>query len=250
MFEGEHVSIPETIDNEQLEDYRHALFVLFTDVNDNDQHCLNLFEFKQFLVRLQLRTLTDEDICDIYLNLSGHEAEPVTFERLYGYFHRLIVMEKDLNESQWKLFQSMLIADHLNECLLGGVTRFVNRTWSQFGHFRRYSPSGQLVMSSEENIAQINAGKYSLLDLICWPDQLTETHVPAHVVVRNVRSSSSISQLPTSIPFIQFRWRSKGELGVDANVGELIFPADFDGRIPTEIGSIPNLKYYGSTDDR
>ena len=108
------------------------------------------------------------------------------FEDLFQYFRSIIVMENNFSPAKVCLFEAMLAADHLNQCRLGGITQFLNKTWAKFSQYRRYGQSGQLVMSSGENIAVVREGTHALLDLVRWNDGLTDTIVPRHAVIRGV----------------------------------------------------------------
>lgn len=180
--------IPDTIDDQTLNNYKKALKHYFQRIDTKRNAFIDIVGLRQFFDLLNLNELTDSQVVDIYLDMEKREDGQLTFEHLFEYFQSIVVMENELSDGKICLFSSMLTADHLNRCSLGGITQFLNKTWAKFSHYRRYGVDGQLVMSSGDNISVVEQGTHNLLDLICWPDNLTDTIVPIHVVVKGVRT--------------------------------------------------------------
>ncbi|CAM4760835.1 unnamed protein product [Rotaria magnacalcarata] len=222
-----HPIVPETFFDGQLTEYQQCLQDRFAAADHDENGYLNVQELKLFLQDLDLRTLSGDQMEAIFHDMkNGWEGE-LDFSELFTYLRSIIIMEDNFSAAKISLFKAMLTADHLNECALGGITQFINQTWTKFSQFRRHGQHGAPVMISGYNVAIVSEGQHSLVDLICWSDQLTESIEPKHAVIKG------------------FKWRSKQELGPNKKDGEVIFPADFNGYLPIEIASVQNLKYYG-----
>jgi hypothetical protein len=180
--------VPLTLDDNDLDNYKQRLQVFFSIADKNKNGNLSFEEFKLLLNHLNLKTLNDLQMREIYRDMNDRKDDKLLPEDIFKYLRSIIIMEDNFSPAKLCLFEAMLTADHLNQCVLGGITQFLNKTWSKFGQYKRYGQSGQLVMSSGDNIAVITEGNYSLVDLICWPDQLTENIEPKHVVIKGVRT--------------------------------------------------------------
>ena len=180
-------AIPDTLDDQTVETYKNALRHYFAAIDKKKCGYFGIVGLKQFLDQLNLSELNDSEVVDIYLDMDKRPDGELDFEHLFQYFRSIIVMENELSPAKVRLFEAMLTADHLNQCNLGGITQFLNKTWAQFSQYRRYGQNGQLVMSSGDNISIVQQGTHALIDLICWPDSLAIAIVPEHVVITEVR---------------------------------------------------------------
>lgn len=180
--------IPDTLDDQALDTYRNALRPYFAEIDQKRSGYLDIVGLKQFLDHLNLNELNDSEVVDIYLDMDKRPDGELDFEHLFQYLRSIIVMDNELSPPKVRLFEAMLTADHLNRCNLGGITQFLNKTWAKFSQYRRYGENGQLVMSSGDNISVVHQGTHDLINLICWPDNLTNAIVPEHVVIKEVRT--------------------------------------------------------------
>lgn len=181
-------AVPETFDEQKINGYKGRLHDFFEIVDDNENGYLDIEEFKSLLNYLNIRSLKDSQIVNIYLDMQKKaNTEQLSFDDVFKYVHSIIFIREDLNQHQLDLFDAMLTADHLNQCQLGGITQFLNRTWAKFAQYRRHGNNNQLVMSAGDNIAVFKEGTYTLLDLLRWNDGLA-TIEPQHVVIKGVRT--------------------------------------------------------------
>ena len=178
--------------------------------DDSENGYLNIKEFKSMLNYLNLYTLDDSEIVDVYLDMDKKADGELIFEDIFKYLRSIIIIEGDLNPAKLRLFDAMLTADHMNQCQLGGITQLLNKTWANFSQYRRYGHNDQLVVSSGDNIAVVREGTYSLLDLIHWSDdRLAEIIEPRHAVIKGVRihesncTGKTESRIEISRPIIQ-----------------------------------------------
>ncbi|CAF0893567.1 unnamed protein product [Didymodactylos carnosus] len=99
-------------------------------------------------------------------------------------------------------------------------------------NFIRYCENNQVVMTGDARVVNIREGIYTAADLSKkWLDNNSSGGPiinPEHIkIVKNVQ------------------WRHKLLISPSAEAGDLIFPADFDGNLPTLVATAENLKYYG-----
>ena len=181
-------TVPEVFDEQKINGYKGRLQDYFEIVDDNENGYLDIEEFKSLLNYLNIRSLKDSQIVNIYLDMKKKaKNDQLSFDDVFNYVHSIIFIREDLSQHQLDLFDAMLTADHLNQCQLGGITQFLNRTWAKFAQYRRHGSDNQLVMTAGDNIAVFKEGTYSLLDLIHWNDGLT-TIEPKYAVIKGVRT--------------------------------------------------------------
>ena len=100
---------------------------------------------------------------------------------------------------------------------------YVRDRWDSFAAFKRKGATGEVVMTGgQDMVADFVPGEYNLIDLACFSD--LPPLVPKHTVVPGVKWESS-------------RVRGKS--------GKIIFPADFDGKILTDMATNEHLRFYG-----
>lgn len=102
------------------------------------------------------------------------------------------------------------------------VHSMIEKRWNKFAAFKREGENGEIVMSGGTDIVDdIIPGKYKLQELSQFVDLPKLT--PKKTVVR-------------------ISWESSKNTTASGN---LIFPADFDGKLETEIATSELLDYYG-----
>ena len=183
--ENGSAAVPETFDEQKVNGYKGRLHDFFEIVDDDENGYLDIKEFKSLLNYLNIRSLSDSEIIEIYRDMKQMANNELTFDGVYQYVYNIIFIRDNLNQCQLRLFDAMLTADHMNQCQLGGITQFLNRTWAKFSQYRRYGNNGELVMSAGDNIAVVKEGTHSLIDLVRWNDGLT-TIEPKHAVIKGV----------------------------------------------------------------
>ena len=102
---------------------------------------------------------------------------------------------------------------------------FTRQRWKNFASLKRTNSDGKLVMTGAPGmVADVVPGSYSLLDLALFND--LPPIIPKLVAVKGVTWNSS---------------------NVPEKSGQIVFPADFAGKIPVDIATIDHLAYYGAT---
>ncbi|CAF1536768.1 unnamed protein product, partial [Didymodactylos carnosus] len=234
--------IPDSMKNEELQFLEPKIRKIFLSHDADMDGYLNLNEFITFLQHHLNLTLDESQIHQIFNDMDKKKIGKLEFQNFFQYLSNLIKGDdaeiisasRQLQQQEqqpisaaakakFDLFVALLNADKEGKCRLGGITQFMNKKWSTFNNYIRYGQSGQVVMTGSDNIDDILPGEYSLVDLSCWKDNLTEMIKPLHVKIPNVRWLSSPDKKP----------------------GLLIFPANFNRSIPTDIATAQNLKYYG-----
>ena len=105
------------------------------------------------------------------------------------------------------------------------LATYLRSRWKAFASFKRTNKEGKLVMTGAPGmVADVVPGSYNLIDLAMFNDLPPIT--PKHVAVKGVSWNSS------SIP---------------NRSGRVVFPPDFDGKIPVEVATNEHLAYYDST---
>ncbi|CAF1452091.1 unnamed protein product, partial [Didymodactylos carnosus] len=227
--------------NEELQSLEPKIRKIFLSHDADMDGYLNLNEFKTFLQHhLNLTTLDENQIHQMFNDMDKKKTGKLECQSFFQYLSTLIkgddaeIISASLQleqqqsisaaaKAKFDLFVALLNADKEGKCPLGGITQFMNKKWSTFNNYIRYGKSGQVVMTGSDNIDDILPGQYSLVDLSCWKDNLTQMIKPLHVKIPNVRWLSSPDKKP----------------------GLLIFPTNFNRSIPTDIATSQNLKYYG-----
>lgn len=103
------------------------------------------------------------------------------------------------------------------------LAAYIEKRWQSFAGFKRYGASGNLVMTGDEGMVKdVVPGEYSLIDLACYSD--LPPLEPKHAVVKGVKWVSS---------------------AVPGKSGKIIFPQEFDCKVPTDTATNELLRYYG-----
>ncbi|XP_052711696.1 uncharacterized protein LOC128186004 [Crassostrea angulata] len=131
----------------------------------------------------------------------------ITFDEFYDYFVKEILGGNTVSP---KIFME--------------ADKKVNGRWNKFAAFKREGENGEIVMTGGTDIVEdVIPGKYNLQELSQFEDLPKLT--PKKTVVR-------------------VSWESSKNTTASGN---LIFPADFDGNLETEIATSELLDYYGCT---
>jgi Ca2+-binding EF-hand superfamily protein len=102
------------------------------------------------------------------------------------------------------------------------LANYLRNRWTKFASFKRAGASGDLVMKgSHDMVADCIPGEYSLIDLACFSDLAPIK--PKTTIVKGVTWHKS------SVP---------------GKSGRLIFPMDFEAKIPTSFATNETLAYY------
>ncbi len=138
------------------------------------------------------------------------------------------ILEEDEEEGEGSANQCTLerrLRSMYNKADTNQMVDYLRNRWKAFVSFKRPGASGELVMKGESGIvADIVPGKYSLLDLACFED--LPPLEPKHAVVKGVK------------------WQKSSTPGKS---GKVLFPDDFDFKIPVDIATNEHLRYYGAS---
>ncbi|XP_052078729.1 switch-associated protein 70-like [Mytilus californianus] len=103
------------------------------------------------------------------------------------------------------------------------LTIYIRERWNKFASFRRAGKTGSVVMTGGHGmVADIVPGEYSLIDLACFSD--LPPLEPKHAVVKDTQWLSST---------------------ISGKSGKMIFPLEFDKKVPMEQATSELLRYYG-----
>ncbi|CAC5425133.1 SWAP70 [Mytilus coruscus] len=103
------------------------------------------------------------------------------------------------------------------------LATYIRERWNKFASFRRAGKTGSVVMTGGHGmVADIVPGEYSLIDLACFSD--LPPLEPKHAVVKDTQWLSST---------------------ISGKSGKMIFPLEFDKKVPIEQATSELLRYYG-----
>ena len=184
-----------------------------------DRDGTGTIDFKEFTDYIceKNRNMKSSEIMKIFSQLTQGDDE-LSIEKFTEFFSHHGTEKTDDQTLDGQLMNMYSDAD------AGSIANFLHERWSSFSSFKRAGASGDLVMTGGEGmVADVLPGQYSLVDLACYTDLPPIT--PRFAIIKNV---CWIKSPP------------KGH-------GKVIFPPDFDGRLPVDIATTEHLRYYGAS---
>ena len=188
---------------------------------------LNFREFAELTYSVR-QTIALDDLANAFDALDVDKNGEIEFDEFRKFFKEqgLVRRVKDekSNASTGPALEDCL-KQHYNQVDTSQLTNYLRSRWETFVSFKRTNKEGKLVMTGAPGmVADVVPGSYNLIDLAMFNDLPPIT--PKHVAVKDVVWNSS------SVP---------------NRSGRVIFPPDFDGKIPVDVATNEHLAYYDAT---
>ena len=203
-----------------------ALRSAFLKADRDGSGTVTFKEFAEYMWERK-RNVCISQLFDSFAKMDKDQNDEITFSEFQDFVTKeksqlAIIEEEDLEDTDNGAFEKELKCK-FDEAEVQELTKYVRQRWNAFATFRRKGATGNIVMKGGHGmVADFVPGQYNLIDLACFSD--LPPLIPKHTVVKSVTWEAS---------------------SVRGKSGKIEFPADFDGKIQTDIATNEHLRYYG-----
>ena len=199
----------------------------FLQADRDGSGAVSFREFAEFAYSMR-RSIAMDDLVKAFDALDVDKTGEIDFQEFRQFFaEQGLIKDVDIDPRMQKTGATLeeYLTDHYSKADASQLAGYLRSRWKAFASFKRTNKEGKLVMTGAPGmVADVVPGSYNLIDLAMFNDLPPIT--PKYVAVKGVTWNSS---------------------GVPNRSGRVVFPADFDGKLPVEVATNEHLAYYGAT---
>ena len=208
-------------------DEEAKLRTAFLKADRDGSGAVSFREFAEFAWAAR-RSIAMDDLARSFDKLDVDKTGEIDFSEFRRFFDEQgLVPDMQIDEGikQKEAALEELLKENYNQADASTLAQYLRGRWKAFASFKRTNKEGKLVMTGAPGmVADVVPGSYNLLDLALFND--LPPIIPKHVSIKGVLWNSS---------------------HVQGKSGRVVFPADFDGKIPVDVATNDHLAYYGAT---